>query len=107
MMKLHKDGDKVFDDIIGDHEEKEKNNVGEAEQDLVDVLLRIQKDNDFEIPLSLENIKAVLKDVFFCWNRNNSNYNKLDHVRIAQRPRGYERGTNGGKNSLWKQRIRG
>ncbi|XP_028784939.1 cytochrome P450 71D10-like [Neltuma alba] len=65
MMKLHKDGDKVFDDIIGDHEEKEKNNVGEAEQDLVDVLLRIQKDNDFEIPLSLENIKAVLKDVFF------------------------------------------
>ncbi|XP_028799840.1 tabersonine 16-hydroxylase 1-like [Neltuma alba] len=61
MMKLHKDGDKVFDGIIGDHEEKEKNNVGEAELDLVDVLLRIQKDNDFEIPLSLENLKAVLK----------------------------------------------
>ncbi|XP_028799812.1 cytochrome P450 71D10-like [Neltuma alba] len=65
IMKLHKDGDRVFDDIIRDHEEKKRNNVGEAEEDLVDVLLRIQKKNDFEIPLSLDNIKAVLQDVFF------------------------------------------
>lgn len=35
------------------------------EDDLVDVLLKIQKDNDFEISLSLGNIKAVIKDVFF------------------------------------------
>ncbi|KAI9116467.1 hypothetical protein K1719_012634 [Acacia pycnantha] len=65
MMKLHKDGDKVFDDIIREHKEKKVNDVGAVEEDLVDVLLKIQKDNDFDIPLSLDNIKAVLKDVFF------------------------------------------
>ncbi|KAI9116512.1 hypothetical protein K1719_012679 [Acacia pycnantha] len=65
MMKLHKDGDKVFDDIIREHKEKKINNDGAVEEDLVDVLLKIQKDNDFDIPLSLDNIKAVLKDVFF------------------------------------------
>ncbi|XP_028799813.1 cytochrome P450 71D10 isoform X1 [Neltuma alba] len=65
MTKLQKDGDKVFDEIIRDHKEKKRNNVGGAEEDLVDVLLRIQKDSDFGIPLSLDNIKAVLTDVFF------------------------------------------
>ncbi|XP_028803064.1 cytochrome P450 71D10-like, partial [Neltuma alba] len=34
IMKLHKEGDKVFDDIIRDHREKKRNNVGEAEEDL-------------------------------------------------------------------------
>ncbi|XP_028784736.1 cytochrome P450 71D10-like [Neltuma alba] len=65
VIKLHDGGDKVFDEIIKDHKEKKRNNVGEAAEDLVDVLLRIQMDGDLEIPLSLDNIKAVLKDVFF------------------------------------------
>ncbi|XP_028799809.1 cytochrome P450 71D10-like isoform X1 [Neltuma alba] len=65
IMKAQKDGDRVFDDIIREHREKKRNNDGEYEEDLVDVLLRIQKDNDFEIPLSFVNIKAVLKDVLF------------------------------------------
>ncbi|KAI9116583.1 hypothetical protein K1719_012750 [Acacia pycnantha] len=65
IMKLHKYGDKVFDDIIREHKEKNINNVEMVEEDLVDVLLQIQEDNDFDIPLSLENIKAVIKDVFF------------------------------------------
>ncbi|KAI9116495.1 hypothetical protein K1719_012662 [Acacia pycnantha] len=65
IMKLHKDGDKVFDDIIREHKEKKINNVEVVEEDLVDVLLQIQEDNDFDIPLSLDNIKAVINDVFF------------------------------------------
>ncbi|XP_054814803.1 cytochrome P450 71D10-like [Prosopis cineraria] len=68
-MKLHEHTDRVLDDIIRDHREKKRKNniIGEAdEEDLVDVLLEIQKNSDdFEIPLSLDNIKAVLKDVFF------------------------------------------
>ncbi|XP_054816414.1 desmethyl-deoxy-podophyllotoxin synthase-like [Prosopis cineraria] len=64
-MKAHKDSDKVFEDIIRDHKEKKGNNIGDLEEDLVDVLLKIQTNNDFEIPLSLDNIKAVLLDVFF------------------------------------------
>ncbi|KAI9116250.1 hypothetical protein K1719_012417 [Acacia pycnantha] len=65
-MKVHKDCDRILGDIISDHQEKkgDTNNNGEIEEDLVDVLLRIQRDNDFEIPISLDNIKAVLLDVF-------------------------------------------
>ncbi|XP_028799832.1 cytochrome P450 71D10-like [Neltuma alba] len=64
-MKLHKDRDGVFDEIIREHKEKKGNNFGEVRDDLVDVLLKIQEDNDLEIQLSFDNIKAVLKDVFF------------------------------------------
>ncbi|XP_028799822.1 cytochrome P450 71D10-like [Neltuma alba] len=65
VMKLHKDCDEVLDEIIREHKEKKGNNFGEVEDDLVDVLLKIQAEDDFGIHLSLDNIKAVLKDVFF------------------------------------------
>ncbi|XP_028799831.1 premnaspirodiene oxygenase-like [Neltuma alba] len=60
-MKVHKDFDRVLGAIIKDHQEKKGDNVGEIEEDLVDVLLRIQKDDGIEIPLSLDNVKAVLQ----------------------------------------------
>lgn len=60
-MKVHKECDEMLEGIIKDHQEKKgAANVGEVDEDLVDVLLRVQKDDDFEIPLSLDNIKAVL-----------------------------------------------
>ena len=65
IMKVQRNRDKAFDDIIRDHEEKKKNNAREEGEDLVDVLLRIQKDNnEFDPPLSLGNIKAVLSVSF-------------------------------------------
>ena len=39
---------------------KKDNKVVEIQEDLVYVLLRIQEDNHFENPLSLNNIKVVL-----------------------------------------------
>ncbi|XP_028799798.1 cytochrome P450 71D10-like [Neltuma alba] len=87
MMKVHRDGDKVFDEIIRDHKEKEKNNVGEAEEDLVDVLLRIQKDNDFDIPLSLDNIKAVLKDVFFAGTETSATTTEWAMSELLKNPK--------------------
>ncbi|MBA0752144.1 hypothetical protein Gogos_001008 [Gossypium gossypioides] len=64
--KMHKENDKIIANIIAEHRERrvrEKSGQAEAEQeDLVDVLLRIQEENEF--PLADKNIKSVIVDVF-------------------------------------------
>ncbi|MBA0573834.1 hypothetical protein Golob_001091, partial [Gossypium lobatum] len=64
--KMHKENDRIIANIIAEHRERrvrEKSGQAEAEQeDLVDVLLRIQEENEF--PLADKNIKSVIVDVF-------------------------------------------
>ncbi|KAI9116531.1 hypothetical protein K1719_012698 [Acacia pycnantha] len=62
--KVRKDLDAMLDTIINEHLEKKVGPAEQVEEDFVDVLLRIQKENDFEIPLTLDNIKAVILDMF-------------------------------------------
>jgi len=56
--KIHKETDRVLQDIIEEH--KNRSN-GEVVEDLVDVLLKYQQENDFEILLTDDNIKAVIQ----------------------------------------------
>ncbi|PWA24685.1 cytochrome P450 [Artemisia annua] len=61
--KIHQGYDRILNDIIEEHMISE-NSKGEVEKDLVDVLLHVQKRGDLDIPLSTDNIKAVILEVF-------------------------------------------
>ena len=62
--KLHKQLDKILENIITEHQQKQiRAKEGRAvveEEDLVDVLLRVQQSSILEIELTTRNIKAVI-----------------------------------------------
>jgi hypothetical protein len=64
LKRLHKMVDAILENIVNDHREKrmkiEPSSDGETKDDLVDVLLNIQKSGDFGAPLTDNNIKAVI-----------------------------------------------
>ncbi|XP_059644095.1 cytochrome P450 71AP13-like [Cornus florida] len=62
LQKTFRRFDQFFDEIIKEHQ----NPGGKKEdnKDLVDVLLEIQRSEDIEMPLTMDNIKAIILDMF-------------------------------------------
>ncbi|KAA3453141.1 cytochrome P450 71D10-like [Gossypium australe] len=62
--KIHGEADRIVGNILNDHKESRAKGRSEDEdkEDLVDLLLRVQEDGEF--PLTDNNIKAILFDVF-------------------------------------------
>jgi len=50
--------DNFFEQVVREHLAPERNNEGE--KDILDVLLEIQKNGSSEMPLTLDNVKAIL-----------------------------------------------
>ncbi|QCD78193.1 Cytochrome P450 [Vigna unguiculata] len=61
--KLHQEVDRILEKIVRDHRVTKETNEKEGE-DLVDVLLKLQKQNNLEHPLSDNVIKATILDIF-------------------------------------------
>ncbi|EOY12074.1 Cytochrome P450 [Theobroma cacao] len=64
--RLHQKVDKILENVINEHKASKgmaKSGEGESD-DLVDVLLTLQEHGNLEFPLTTDNIKAVLLDIF-------------------------------------------
>ncbi|KAI3709746.1 hypothetical protein L2E82_39512 [Cichorium intybus] len=63
-LKIHKELDKILEDVLEDHKRKGGGEIERADEDLVDVLLRIKNGAELESPITFDNVKAVLLDMF-------------------------------------------
>ncbi|XP_077210777.1 3,9-dihydroxypterocarpan 6A-monooxygenase-like [Tasmannia lanceolata] len=63
---VHKRFDEMMEGIMREHEEarKEEKEEGEGVKDLLDILLEISDDENAEVKLTRENIKAFILDIF-------------------------------------------
>uniref|UniRef100_A0A6V7QVE2 Uncharacterized protein n=1 Tax=Ananas comosus var. bracteatus TaxID=296719 RepID=A0A6V7QVE2_ANACO len=55
--KVHRELDAIFDDTIRDRRQKPQKT---EEEDLLDVLLQAREQKDLEVPITHENVKAVM-----------------------------------------------
>ncbi|XVF77125.1 hypothetical protein PTKIN_Ptkin14bG0015600 [Pterospermum kingtungense] len=70
LKKVHHASDNIVENIVNEHKERRYRTTkcideqGEADLDLVDVLLKLQQQGDLEFPLTNDGIKTVIQDVF-------------------------------------------
>ncbi|XP_038714382.1 cytochrome P450 71D9-like [Tripterygium wilfordii] len=66
--KLHKQSNRIIGSILDEHKKKRNTRKCEGKceenEDLVDVLLKYQEKGDHEFPLSMDEIKAVIGDIY-------------------------------------------
>ncbi|XP_028551294.1 cytochrome P450 71D8-like [Dendrobium catenatum] len=60
MKNTRREIDLILDEIIAEHVIKREAKEGDGEEDFVDILLRVKENGEFQIPLAVENIKAVI-----------------------------------------------
>ncbi|XP_071716977.1 tryptamine 5-hydroxylase-like [Rutidosis leptorrhynchoides] len=64
MLKNLKELSEVCDNIINDHIMKKGQLGTNSSEDFVDVLLRVQQQDDLEVPITDDNLKALVLDMF-------------------------------------------
>ncbi|XP_062221259.1 desmethyl-deoxy-podophyllotoxin synthase-like [Phragmites australis] len=102
---------RIMDGIIQEHQERRATGDGEEEEDLVDVLLRLQKEVDSQFPLTTENIKTVMLDIFGAGSETSSTTlnwvmaELLRNPRVMQKAQGEVRQALAGHDKVTEDRL--
>ncbi|KAJ8754924.1 hypothetical protein K2173_015436 [Erythroxylum novogranatense] len=93
LQQCFKESDSILENIIKDHRAKRelKKPNGEVEEDLVDVLLKLQEKGDLEFPLTTENIKAVILDIFVAGSETSATTTEWVVSELLKNPRVLEK----------------
>ncbi|CAL5023560.1 unnamed protein product [Urochloa decumbens] len=77
-----------IDTIIEEHQQSRISREDDAqEEDLLDVLLRLQKEVDFQYPLTNDNIKNILLDMFGAGNESSATTLQWAMAELMRNPR--------------------
>ncbi|RLN13578.1 hypothetical protein C2845_PM09G19410 [Panicum miliaceum] len=82
----------ILDGIIKEHMEALESGGGEAE-DLLDVLLKIQKDGSLQIPLDMDVLKAVIFDIFGAGSETSATTLEWALAELVRNPKAMRRAT--------------
>ncbi|OVA07937.1 Cytochrome P450 [Macleaya cordata] len=93
--RIHGKVGRVLNNIIDDHRANRSStmikttldNILELEEDLVDVLIRIQKKGELEFPITTDNIKSVISDIFTAGTETSSTTLEWAMSEILKNPR--------------------
>ncbi|XP_031250453.1 premnaspirodiene oxygenase-like [Pistacia vera] len=88
LQKRHEESDRVIENIINERKKSEKS---DGDKHLVDVLLKLQEQNDLQFPLTKENIKAVIFDMFAAGIETSSTVLEWTISELIKNPRVMER----------------
>ncbi|PWA73981.1 cytochrome P450 [Artemisia annua] len=92
LMKNLKDLRDVCDDIINDHitwksDNSDSSDNDDGKEDFVDVLLRVQKRHDLEVPITDDNLKALVLDMFVAGTDTTSATLEWVMTELARHPK--------------------
>ncbi|WCJ37105.1 cytochrome P450 family 71 subfamily B polypeptide 4 [Euphorbia peplus] len=86
LRKWHLEADRILEDIIDEHKAKKQNDDGKIDN-LLDVLLDIQKKGDLQIPLSDDCLKANIVEIFGAGSDTTSRFVEWLMAELMRNPK--------------------
>nr|AVT42337.1 cytochrome P450 726A35 [Euphorbia pekinensis] len=86
LQKLHKETDQILEDIISEHKANAKNGSGGQADNLLDVLLDLQKNGNLQVPLTNDNIKAATLEMFGAGSDTSSKTTDWAMAQLMRKP---------------------
>ncbi|CAL9187605.1 unnamed protein product [Musa hybrid cultivar] len=111
LQRLHREIDAILNSIIQEH--KERKSVEQPEEDLVDVMLRVQAEGGLSFPLADEYVKAIILDLLGGGSETSATILEwamselMRNPRVMRRVQEEVRETVGGKGKVTEEDIDG